>query len=427
MLKKITYFSAAYLLALTLSSAVHARTSAKDFISFQNEIQVHCQNKKNALEYYNIKISPKDQSWKVQGPAELQEFEGSFKWERKVRFRKSGRIHYDFRGKLGKHWREGKLRLSFTNKRIQGEGEGHIEFDKERANLFCFIKKGLIKKEASPKNFLKKGVDATIESVGTWLGDTRIHRKSSLTKQEQIEEMNALLLPGDILVERRDWFLSNFFINEFWTHSLLYLGSPEKAGEYFDNDEETYNYFAARGYHGFLNYVQIHFPEVYEKWTSGNNGRLLESTSDGVVLNNFGDSDGYLPDHIGAVRPRLRPLEKALALTKALSYYGTPYDFDFDFTDDSRIVCSELVERAYAPQEGASGVNFKLGNMPFGKKGLSPNSIIKQYYQKYRSPRQQLDFVYYIKGDEEKGTSTSASEKELRFSWRKKGGIIGEE
>ena len=39
--------------------------------------------------------------------------------------------------------------------------------------------------------------------------------------------------PGDILLERREWYLSNIGLPGFWPHGALYIGTPEQRREIF--------------------------------------------------------------------------------------------------------------------------------------------------------------------------------------------------
>ena len=41
-------------------------------------------------------------------------------------------------------------------------------------------------------------------------------------------------------------------------------------------------------------------------------------------------------------------MPKAQAIWNAFSHQGKPYDFEFDFTTEDKLVCTELVYRSYA-------------------------------------------------------------------------------
>ena len=52
-------------------------------------------------------------------------------------------------------------------------------------------------------------------------------------------------------------------------------------------------------------------------------------------------------DYVAALRPRLNREDTFKVLQAALSHYGKPYDYSFDFATDGALVCSELVFKAY--------------------------------------------------------------------------------
>ena len=67
------------------------------------------------------------------------------------------------------------------------------------------------------------------QGVSTWMGDTRVRRgEGALVSAEQIARLPERLLPGDVLLERREWYLSNLGLPGFWTHAALYVGTAEE-------------------------------------------------------------------------------------------------------------------------------------------------------------------------------------------------------
>jgi hypothetical protein len=57
------------------------------------------------------------------------------------------------------------------------------------------------------------------------------------------------------------------------------------------------------------------------------------------------------------LRPRLSTGEVAHSLARVMAHEGKPYDFDFDFSRSDRLVCTEVVYRAY---DGVGPMQFPL-------------------------------------------------------------------
>jgi hypothetical protein len=63
-------------------------------------------------------------------------------------------------------------------------------------------------------------------NVANMMGDSYLSsRDDKFVSIEQISEMKKYLKPGDILVERRNWYASNVGIPGFWAHAALYVGT----------------------------------------------------------------------------------------------------------------------------------------------------------------------------------------------------------
>ena len=76
---------------------------------------------------------------------------------------------------------------------------------------------------------------------------------------------------------------------------------------------------------------------------------------DGVRIRSL--SSPFGADSVVVLRPRLDAREIAVALSKGLAHEGKPYDFNFDFTRSDRLVCTEVVYRAY---QGVGRIHLEL-------------------------------------------------------------------
>jgi hypothetical protein len=258
-----------------------------------------------------------------------------------------------------------------------------------------------------------------LTTVSNFLGDTKVRRTDYyLISDEQIADIVANLEPGDIFFERRNWYLSNIFIPGFWPHAGIYVGTFEQASEYFDRDD-VQSYFRLLGYEGFGDYVEQSFPDAAASWKAPNHydhqpNRIIESIRDGVVFSSA--TEAYAADFIGAVRPRLPRLDKAKAVIHALTFWGSEYDYDFNFRNDDSVFCTEFVAKAYAEDSEKLGVMFPLEKIPFGKKVVQANGMARTYSEQADTPEAQLDFVYFMKGLEDEDRAVVSTDAELRLS-----------
>ena len=78
-------------------------------------------------------------------------------------------------------------------------------------------------------------------------------------------------------------------------------------------------------------------------------------------------------DSVVVVRPRLEAAQIAQALAHGMMHEGKPYDFDFDFCYSQRLVCTEVVYRAY---EGIAGMQFDL-RRHVGRFALAAGDILR--------------------------------------------------
>ncbi|HEY3497296.1 MAG TPA: YiiX/YebB-like N1pC/P60 family cysteine hydrolase, partial [Polyangiaceae bacterium] len=104
-------------------------------------------------------------------------------------------------------------------------------------------------------------------------------------------------------------------------------------------------------------------------------------------------------DYVAALRPRLSAVARVRALERALSFWGRPYDFNFDFVTDDQLVCSELVMKAYEAQGGERGLEVPYVEL-VGRRAVPPTEIVKAFRDQREKPERQLDFVHFLEGRE---------------------------
>ncbi|KIG16374.1 hypothetical protein DB30_04541 [Enhygromyxa salina] len=235
------------------------------------------------------------------------------------------------------------------------------------------------------------------KGVAEWMGDTRVRRVNWYLINEQMQaELVEHLEPGDILLSRKNWYVSNVGLPGFWPHAILYTGDPAQFATYFNDP-------AVRAWVRELSGEDIDLPTyLSQRWPSrwlrfgfedhGQPYRVIEAISEGVVFNTMAHASG---DYLVALRPRLSKKAKAQAIVDAFSMLDRPYDFDFDFATDNALVCTELVWRAYRPAAGKDGLDLHLVELA-GRPTLPANELAKQFVAEHGQPDAQLDFVYFI-------------------------------
>jgi hypothetical protein len=145
---------------------------------------------------------------------------------------------------------------------------------------------------------------------------------------EMLANLRPLLQPGDVLLVRDDSRLTAAILPGFWTHAALFLGGR--------TDLEVLG-------------LRSH-PHVVRHWheipnNSGPLGLVIEALAPCVQLNPL--EKCLRVDHLVVLRPMLSESDIASAIGEAIGHLGKPYDFEFDFNNSSRIVCTGLVYRSY--------------------------------------------------------------------------------
>jgi hypothetical protein len=250
------------------------------------------------------------------------------------------------------------------------------------------------------------------KGIANSMGNIRLqHRDSNLISLEQRQDLVNVLEPGDILLERKNWYLSNSGIPGFWPHAALYVGSLEEADAYFGKQDILEN-------KSFSVYLQEKYPGLYSDYLSKDihdyNHRVLEAIANGVIFQSIEKSANA--DYLVAFRPRLEKEEKLKAILKAFSFYKLPYDYEFDFATSDAMVCSELVYKAYLPDVNKEGLKYET-SMNMGREVLTPVDIAKDFDLTYNTSDQQLDFVIFYDGIEEEGIAVKRGVEVFRTTW----------
>ncbi len=161
-----------------------------------------------------------------------------------------------------------------------------------------------------------------------------------------LKSVEAFLRPGDVIVTRHAKALTNLFFPGTWPHAAFYVGTPSQrqaAGIVADDDK-------------------------LQRWTS--DICVLESRKDGVLLRPL--SETLLVDAFVVLRPVLSAGNIRRAVERALLHEGKKYNFDFNFFNSDRVVCTELVYRAF---DGLEDIEFTLTERA-GRKTLSAEDLL---------------------------------------------------
>lgn len=249
--------------------------------------------------------------------------------------------------------------------------------------------------------------------VAKWMGNTRVKRIGKyLISKKQRNQMQEKLEPGDILLSRKNWYLSNVGLPGFWPHAILYLGNPTKLDEYFDDDLVLAHIEELTGEEmSFAKYLEKEFPAKWLAYKSGNDGSdycVIEGLSPGVVFNTM---KGTCGDYMAALRPVLSKKAKAQAIVKSFSHQGKPYDYNFDFATDHALVCTELVWRVYRPTKTQNGLRIPLIEVAC-RKTLPANEIAK-LFSAQEEEKTQLEFVYFLDANEKKQKAFFSTKEEF--------------
>ena len=181
---------------------------------------------------------------------------------------------------------------------------------------------------------------------------------------EIIEQLRNRLAPGDVLVTRKEYALTNYFLPGYWPHAALFLGQVDDLQR---RGLSTHQNFRTR-------WPRFMSCDLQEQ------GRVLEAMKDGVLVPSLRSPCGT--DSVVVIRPQLDEMLINEALTRGMFHEGKHYDFGFDFTRADRLVCTEVVYRSY---EGLGSVKFNLlpraGRMTLAAEDLVNMALRSEHFR----------------------------------------------
>jgi hypothetical protein len=183
-------------------------------------------------------------------------------------------------------------------------------------------------------------------------------------------QLIGLLRPGDVLIVRKEFAATNYFLPGYWPHAALFLGRPsDLAGlgiaDHEDLRPRTAQLAAVTPLTGVL------LPNEHHTWTDGNEHPcILEAMKDGVKIRSV--NSVLNSDSVVIIRPMLDAQHIGHALSQAMRHEGKAYDFDFDFSVSHRLVCTEVIYRAF---DGVGGMRFNLGRH-VGRFALAASELV---------------------------------------------------
>lgn len=195
---------------------------------------------------------------------------------------------------------------------------------------------------------------ALFEATGSDIAELKIPfvkniGASKRVTSEVIEILKTQLRPGDVFITRHDDAMSNLFLPGYWPHGALYIGpSQTRLARGIEDVSDGY------------------------KLSASEDINILEAKKDGVLLRPIEET--LQVDAFVVLRPKLSEAHINQALAKGLSHAGKLYDFIFNFATSDRLVCTEVIYRAY---HGVGPISFTLSTKA-GRNCLSAEDFLNQ-------------------------------------------------
>ena len=261
----------------------------------------------------------------------------------------------------------------------------------------------------NPLDVLERAAFETLlpvqKKVAVQMSYIRTAKRDYLITPDILAKHQSALEPGDILIQRRNWHMTNIGIPGFWPHVALYVGTPA----------ELESCFSELGFQP-LETMKTLCPEAYRDLQQSDVDdfphRVIEAIRPGVVFQSLETSAKC--DYLAVIRPNLTKAEKFTALMAAFSHYGKPYDLNFDFATDNELVCSELVYKAYK----AAGTLPWEPEVINGRLLLPPNRLAELVVDNMGEGKP-FSFVLFLDAVEKADMIVERDAEAFRQSWNR--------
>ena len=197
---------------------------------------------------------------------------------------------------------------------------------------------------------------ALFKVSGSLVAEMRNHWKRKRVTPGVQRKLSRILQPGDVIITRHDDATTNLFLPGFWPHGALYIGTEQQRSE-------------------------IGVTMDAEKLTrAADPVCVLEARKDGVRFRGLADT--LAVDCCVVIRPRLDKQQICQAITNAITHEGKYYDFEFDFRRSNKLVCTEVIYRAF---HGIGHVEFQLttrsGRVCLSAEDLLDHAVAEDYFE----------------------------------------------
>jgi len=259
---------------------------------------------------------------------------------------------------------------------------------------------------AKVKSFFAGLFEKASRHFGNTAGDIKFGETSikGKTREKVLKELDDILQPGDILLDKVEVALTDKLIPGYFGHAAIWLGTPSqlKKLDYWKSTDKK-NSSTYPDSSQFMFYEDLmtsgvtqtsrHKNSIPANWkkkiSSGHT--VIEALRTGVQLNSL---DHFLDiDQILVVRAkkkyvsyRIEKLQNQL-LARGVVHLGKKYDFNFDLNSPQKIFCSELVYLMY------SDIIPWFTMLDYSQKRVDPIDIANLSGRELHKP---FEIIYYF-------------------------------